>query len=255
MSVASKLTLGDTDVGRIGLGTNRLGGAGASVEFVRAAVAAGVGHVDSAHTYSGGGSEEAIGVALSPIPDRCVVATKGGWTTGRPDVLRAEVDESLGRLRTESISLYYLHRPDPQTPIEDSVTTIKECLEAGKIRHVGLSNVSIDQIKRAREIVPIVAVQNHYNLSERRHEDVVNYCAEEGIVFVPYYPLHGIATPSVARIAGRHGATHAQIALAWLLRRSPTMLPIPGSLSLEHVTENLDALKIELSEAEYHALA
>jgi aryl-alcohol dehydrogenase-like predicted oxidoreductase len=246
--------LGDTDVARVGLGTNRLGTVGASVDFIRAAVAAGVNHIDTAHTYTGGRSEETIGAALSPIPDGLVVATKGGWADGRPETLRAQIEESLRRLRTESIPLYYLHRPDPKTQIGDSLTPIKEYWEAGKIRHVGLSNVGVDQIKRAREIVPIAAVQNHYSLSERRHDNVVDYCATEGIAFVPYYPLDDTEGDAISTIADQHAATRPQIALAWLLKRSPTILPIPGSLSLEHVKENLGAIEIELSEADYQAL-
>jgi pyridoxine 4-dehydrogenase len=244
MSATPRLRLGDVEVARIGLGTNRLTKSPEHIAFVKEAVAAGVGLIDTAHTYTGGASEEAIGAALSPIPEGCVVATKGGYARGhgRPEVLRSQIEESLRRLRTDSIALYYLHRVDPETPLEVSLGAIKEYRDGGKIRHVGLSQVGIAQIERAREVVPIAAVQNHYNLSERRYEDVVDYCARERIVFVPYFPLRA------------RGATPAQLALAWLLRRSPTMLPIPGTLSLEHLTENLAALEIELSEAEFQAL-
>ena len=152
---------------------------------------------------------------------------------GRPEVLRAEIEESLRRLRTDSIALYYLHRVDPETPLEESLAAIKEYRDSGKIRHIGLSEVAIDQIERAREVVPITAVQNHYNLSERKREAVVDYCANEGIVFVPFFPLRGDGGRRAGEIAGRHGATPAQITLAWLLRRSPVMLPIPGTLSLD----------------------
>ena len=251
-----KLKLGETEVGRIGLGTNRLRNTPENVAFVQEVVAAGVSHIDTAHTYAGGESEETIGAALSPIPDDCVVATKGGWGAGngRPEVLRAQIEESLRRLRTDSIALYYLHRVDPETPLEQSLDAIKEYRDSGKIRHVGLSQVEIDQIERAREVVPITAVQNQYNLSERRFEDVVDYCAHEGIVFVPFFPLRGDGGRPLAEIAERHGATPAQIALAWLVGRSPTMLPIPGTLSLEHLKQNLVALEIELSDAEFDAL-
>jgi aryl-alcohol dehydrogenase-like predicted oxidoreductase len=167
-------------------------------------------------------------------------------------VLRAQIEESLRRLRTDSIPLYYLHRVDPETPFEESLGAIKEYRDSGKIRHVGLSKVGIDQIERASRLMPIAAVQNHYNLSERRYEDVVDHCAGKGIVFLPYFPLHGIR--AAAGIARRRGATPEQIALAWLLRRSPTTLPIPGTLSLEHLKENLAALELELSEAEFQAL-
>jgi pyridoxine 4-dehydrogenase len=241
-------------VNRVGLGTNRLRNTAENVAFVKEAVAAGVSHIDTAHTYTGGESEATIGAALSPIPDGCIVATKGGWGAGRPDVLRAEIEESLRRLRTDSIALYYLHRVDPETPLEESLAAINEYRESGNIRNVGLSNVGIEQIERARHVMPIAAVQNHYNLSERKYEDTVDYCAGEGMVFVPYFPLRGDGGRPLAEIAARHGATPAQIALAWLVRRSPTMLPIPGTLSLDHLKQNLAALEIELSDAEFQSL-
>ena len=251
-----KLKLGDTEVARIGLGTNRLTNTSEHIAFVQEAVAAGLSHIDTAHTYTGGDSEETIGTALSPIPDGCVVATKGGFRagTGRPEALRAQIDESLRRLRTDSIGLYYLHRVDPETPLEESLAVLKEYRDEGKIRHVGISEVGIDQIEQAREVVPIVAVQNRYNLSERMHEEVVDYCAGEGIVFVPYFPLRDAGGRQLDEIAERHGATSAQIALAWLIKRSPTMLPIPGTLSLAHLKENLAALEIELTDDEFESL-
>ena len=187
-------------------------------------------HIDTAHLYTGGDSEETIGAALSPHAGDVVVATKGGYHAGegRPEVLRAQIDESLRRLQAEAIALYYLHRVDPQTPLEQSLTTIKEYRDNGKIRQVGLSEVGIDEIERARAVVPIAAVQNRYNLSDRRYDDVVDYCARDGLVFVPFYPLRGDGGPALTAIAERHGATPAQITLAWLLRRSPAMLPIPA---------------------------
>jgi pyridoxine 4-dehydrogenase len=253
---ARTLTLGDTEVARIGLGTNRLTETRDNVTFIREAVAAGVGLVDTAHLYTGGQSEATIGAALSPPRQGGVVATKGGFRPGegRPEVLRRQIEESLRRLRTGAIELYYLHRVDPETPLEESLGTIAEYRDAGKIRHVGLSEVAIEQIELAREIVPVVAVQNRYNLSERRHDEVVDHCAREGIVFVPFFPLQGDGGPPLEEIADRRGATPAQIALAWLLRRSPAMLPIPGTLSLVHLQENLAALELELSEDEYRAL-
>ena len=247
------MRLGDTEVARIGLGTNRLRNTPENVAFVKEAVAAGVNLIDTAHTYTGGESEETIG-AVSTISDGCVVATKGGWNGARPEALRAEIEESLRRLRTETIALYYLHRPDPETPLEEGLGAIKEYRDGGKIRLVGVSNVTVEQIERAREIVPIAAVQNRYSLSDRGHDGVVDYCAAEGIVFVSYFPLRGVGGPALAEIAARRGATDVQIALAWLLKRSPTMLPIPGTLSLEHLKENLAALDIELTEAEFQAL-
>jgi pyridoxine 4-dehydrogenase len=254
VSATPKLRLGETEVARIGLGTNRLTKTAEHVVFVREAVVAGVNVIDTAHTYAGGGSEETIGAALSPIPEDCIVATKGGWNGARPETLRAEAEERLRRLRTDSIALYYLHRVDPQTPLEESLGAIKEYRDSGKIRQVGVSNVGIEQIERARQVVPISAVQNRFNLSERTYDDVVDYCAREGLVFLPYFSLHGDGRPALAEIADRHGATPAQIALAWLLRRSPTMLPIPGTRSVEHVRENVAALDIELNDAEFQAL-
>jgi aryl-alcohol dehydrogenase-like predicted oxidoreductase len=254
MTAPTRLRFGDIEVQRIGLGTNRLRNTPANLAFLREAVAAGIGHIDTAHTYTGGESEKTIGEALSPIPKQCIVATKGGWASGRPDTLRTEIEESLRRLRTDSIPLYYLHRPDPDTPLEDSLSAIKEYHDTGTIRHIGVSNVGIDQIEQARAVVPITAVQNSYSLSERQHEDVVDYCATQSIVFVPYFPLRADADTTFLEIAKRHNATDAQIALAWLLKRSPTMLPIPGTLSLDHLNENLAAHKIELSNAEFQAL-
>jgi len=250
------LLLGDTKVARIGLGTNRLTETRENIEFIRQAIAAGVGLVDSAHLYTGGQSEATIAAALSPPPSGSLVATKGGFRPGegRPEVLRRQIEESLRRLRTDAIDLYYLHRVDPETPLEESLGTIREYRDAGKIRHVGLSEVAVEQIERAREVVPIVAVQNRYNLSERRHDEVIDHCAREGLVFVPFFPLQGDGASSLEEIADQHGATPAQVALAWLLRRSPAMLPIPGTLSLAHLKENLAALELELTDDEYQAL-
>jgi len=248
------MRFGDTEVARIGLGTNRLAKTRGSVELIKAAVAAGVQMIDTAHTYTGGQSEETIGEALSPIPGNCIVATKGGLGSGRPQALRDEIEMSLTRLRTDSIPLYYLHRVDPAIPLEESIAAIKEYLDRGKIRHIGLSNVDIDQIERARKVVSIAAVQNAYSLSLRKYDTVVDYCAAEEIVFVPYVPLRGADGAAVAEIASRHRATPQQIALAWLLRRSQAILPIPGTLSLQHLKENLAALSIELSDAEFEAL-
>jgi len=248
------VTLGETPLTRIGLGTNRLTNTPENVAFVRDAVAAGIRLIDSAHTYTGGESEQTIGTALSSSRDGCVVATKGGYGSGRPEVLGAEIDESLRRLRTDSIELYYLHKPDPETPLQESLGAIDEYRRRGAIQHIGVSNVSVAEIERAREVAPIAAVQNHYNLSERTHDDVVDYCADNDIVFVPYFPLRADAGPAVAEIAKPHGATPQQIALAWLLRRSPATLPIPGTLSPEHLRENLAAVDIELTDEEFEAL-
>jgi pyridoxine 4-dehydrogenase len=250
------LRLGDIKVGRIGLGTNRLNNTAKNVEFIRDAVEAGVNHIDTAFLYTRGDSEATIGAALNPIPPGVVVATKGGYNRGegRPEVLRSQIEESLRRLRTEAIPLYYLHRVDPETPLEVSLGVIAEYRDQGRIRNVGISAVSVEQIRAARQVVPIAAVQNQYSLSDRTHEGVLDYCASEGIPFVPYYPLRGGGPSALADIAARHGATPEQIALAWLLRRSPTTLPIPGTLSLEHLRQNLAAAEIELTDADVEAL-
>jgi aryl-alcohol dehydrogenase-like predicted oxidoreductase len=253
---ASTVRLGERDVTRVGLGTNRLTNTPENVAFIREAVAAGVTFIDTAHTYRDGESERTIGAALSPPPPGCVVATKGGWDGADPETLRAEVEESLRRLQTETIGLYYLHRVDPQTPIEESVGALKELQEAGKIATVGVSNVDLDQLERARQVVAISAVQNHYSLAERTSDDLVDHCAREGIAFVAYFPLrHLDRGGKLAEIAERHGATTSQVALAWLLQRSPTLLPIPGTLSLGHLKENLAAQELELSADELAALA
>ena len=249
------LSLGDTEVARIGLGTNRLRKTPENVALVEQAVAAGVSFIDTAHTYAGGQSEDTIGTALSPIPDGCIVATKGGWDGARPEVLRAEIEESLRRLRTDRIGLYYLHRPDPQVAIEESLGAIKEYQESGRIRLVGVSNVEVEQVEQAREVVPIAAVQNPHSLTERRYGDVVDFCAAEGIVFVPYFPLRGVGGRALADVAARVRATEAQVALAWLLKRSPAMLPIPGTLSLEHLKENLAALDVALGDDDFQDLS
>jgi len=255
--MTTTLLLGGRRITRIGLGTNRLRNTPQNVAFIRAAVDAGVQMIDTAHLYTAGESEQAIGAALFPAPPGCVIASKagfGGAGHGKPDVLRREIDESLARLRSECIDLYYLHRVDPDTPIDESLGVIAEYVHRGRIRQVGISEVTVDQIERARTIVPIAAVQNSYSLAERKHDGVIHHCESAGIVFVPFFPLRGADTPAVRAIAARHGATPTQIALAWLLRRSPAMLPIPGTLSIAHVRENLGAMDVELGAEEFDTL-
>jgi pyridoxine 4-dehydrogenase len=246
--------LGGTEVPRIGLGTNRLRNTPEHAEFVRQAVGAGIRLIDTAHLYSGGESEAAIGAA--GVTDTAVVATKGGYQPGEghPDTLAAQIEESLRRLGTDRIELYYLHKVHAETPLEHSMTALAEAQQRGQIGHVAISNAGIAEIERAREIVAIVAVQNHYSLAEREHEDVVEYCTDEGIVFVPYFPLRGVGGRALDEIADEHGATPQQIALAWLLKRSPMIVPIPGTLSVEHAKENLGALELELSDDQFAAL-
>jgi aryl-alcohol dehydrogenase-like predicted oxidoreductase len=245
-------SLAGVEVPRVGLGTNRLTTAPGHVRFVREAVAAGVRHIDTAHLYSGGDSERAIGEALEGAAEDVLIATKGGYNAGegRPDVLSEQIEQSLRSLRTDAIGLYYLHRVDPQTPLEDSLGAIKSYVERGAIRHVGVSEVSVEEIERARGVVPIAAVQNRYSIAERAHDEVVDHCERERIAFVPYFPLRGDGGPDVAVAAERLGASESAVKLAWLLRRSPVVLPIPGTLSIEHLRENLAALELDLGVAD-----
>jgi aryl-alcohol dehydrogenase-like predicted oxidoreductase len=251
----SLVKIGDIEPTRVGLGTNRLTNTPENQAFVRAAVEAGVNFIDTAHLYTNGESEQTIAAAFKGSHDGVVVASKGGFGDGHPDVLRAEFEESLERLRTDRIDLYYLHRVDPKVELERSLEVIKEYRDAGQIGEVGVSAVGVEQVERARQVLPIVAVQNSFNLSERASDDVIDYCTDHSILFVPYYPLQGEPSPVLEEIAQRHGATPTQITVAWLLKRSPVVLPIPGTLRVEHVRENLDALEIELSDEEYEALA
>jgi pyridoxine 4-dehydrogenase len=241
-------SLAGVEVPRIGLGTNRL--TTDDVPFIREAVAAGVRHIDTAHLYTGGESERAIGEALQAVSDDTLVATKGGYRGASPATLEAEIEQSLRSLRTDTIDLYYLHRVDPDTPLEESLGAIKAYVDRGAIRHVGVSAVSVAQVESARTVVDIVAVQNRYNLDEREHDDVIDYCEREGIAFVPYYPLHGDGGPGIADAARRLGVTDNAAKLAWLLRRSPVVLPIPGTRSIQHLRENLAALELDLGDLE-----
>ena len=251
------MKLGDVDLARIGLGTNRLANTQQNVAFIRQAVEAGVQMIDTAHSYTGGQSEVTIGEALSEHRGNFVVATKGGIGgpgQGKPEVLRAQIEQSLNSLRTDRITLYYLHRVDPETPIEDSLGAIKEYQDRGQIAHIGVSEVTVEQIERARKVVPIAAVQNEYSITQRKYDEVVDYCTREGLIFVPFFPLRGETPGQVDDIARRRQATPQQIKLAWLLRRSPAMLPIPGTLSPDHLKANLAAAEIQLSDAEFSSL-
>lgn len=267
---------GDLEVNRLGFGAMRLTGEGiwgepGNPEQVRAVlrrvVEIGINLIDTADSYGPDVSERLIGETLSPYPDDLTIATKGGlvrpgpgrWeTNGRPEHLRKACEGSLRRLGLERIDLYQLHRIDPDVPAEESLGVLSELQEEGKIRHAGLSEVSVDEIRQAQEIVPIATVQNRYNLTDRGSEDVLDYCEREGIGFIPWFPL---ATGNLAKpgapldeISERHGARPSQIALAWLLKRSPVMLPIPGTSSVEHLNENTAAAGIELSDEEFEEL-
>jgi aryl-alcohol dehydrogenase-like predicted oxidoreductase len=235
---------------------------------LRRAVEIGVNFIDTADSYGPEVSERLIAETLAPYPDGLIIATKGGLTrqgpdkwapVGRAEYLRQCVEMSLRRLKVERIDLYQLHRIDPRTPAEESLGLLRDMQQEGKIRHIGLSEVSVDEIKMASEIVDVVSVQNLYNLSNRKSEDVLNYCEANGIGFIPWFP---VAAGELARPGGpldsaakRHGATVAQLALAWLLKRSPVMLPIPGTSQVAHLEENVAAAGVELTDAEFAELS
>jgi pyridoxine 4-dehydrogenase len=267
---------GDLTVNRLGFGAMRLTGDGVWGEprdpdeckrVLRRAVELDVNLIDTADSYGPEVSERLIAEALYPYPDDLVIATKGSLTRsgpnqwhpdGRPAHLRQACEGSLARLRLERIELYQLHRVDPKVPLEESLGALIELRDEGKIARVGLSNVSLDQLHRARELTPIVSVQNRYNLIDRAAEDVLEECEREGIAFIPWFPLSTgkLATRGglLAQMAERHDATPAQTALAWLLHRSPVILPIPGTASVEHLEENVGAARIELSADEVQEL-
>ena len=269
-TAAGTLTLGgDLTVNRLGFGAMRITGTGIwgppadhgrAIEVLRRAVKLNVNFIDTADAYGPDVSEELIAEALSPYIPGLVIATKGGllrdgpnqWRPdGRPEHLREALDGSLRRLRAEVIDVYQLHTPDRAVPFEDSVGTLAELRDAGKIRHVGLSNVDADQIRRAQEIVPIVSVQNRYNPSDRSSEDVVELAEKDGFAFIPWAPVGGHRPgegDALATVAERHGVTPIQVALAWQLARSPQMLPIPGTGSVAHLEENVAAASLRLSD-------
>jgi len=247
------VAIADREIVRIGLGSNRLTDTPENRSFVSGATEAGVNFIDTAHVYTDGESERTIGATLAPFPEGLVVATKAGYRKTSLAELRSQVEESFERLQTDRISLYYLHRVHPEIPLEESAGVLKEFVDAGRIHHVGLSEVSVEQIERAQSVVPIGAVQNEFNLAERKWDEVIDHCETEGIVFVPFYPLHG-DSEAVDQIADRHGAAPNQVKLAWLLARSPVVAPIPGTLSLEHLNENLAALDLALTDEDLEAL-
>jgi aryl-alcohol dehydrogenase-like predicted oxidoreductase len=235
-----------------------------SKRVLRKAVALGVNFIDTSDAYGPEVSERLIGEALAPYAAGVVIATKGGLTrqgpnkwlpVGRPEYLQQQVEMSLRRLKLDRIDLWQLHRIDPKVPVEESLGVIAEMQKAGKIRHVGLSEVKPHEIEQARKVVEIVSVQNQYNLGDRKHEDVVDYCTKEGIAFIPWYPVAAgkLAQPGgpLDAAAKRHGVTVGQLSLAWLLHRSPVVLPIPGTSSLEHLEENVAAGGVKLSDAEW----
>jgi len=260
---------GDLTVHRLGFGAMRITGPGIwgppddpeeAKRLLRRVVELGIDLIDTADSYGPEVSENLIAEALHPYPDGLVIATKGGllrtgpgeWPRdGRPEHLKEACEGSLRRLRLDRIDLYQLHSPDPKVPYEDSVGAMKELQDEGKVKHVGISNVSVEELEQARGIVEVVTVQNRYNLEDRHSEDVLEACEAAGIGFIPWFPLATgrLAEPGgpLDRIAREHDATPGQIALAWLLARSPVMLPIPGTSSIEHLEENVAAAEIDLS--------
>ena len=249
------ITLGAKRHKRIGLGSNRLTDTPENRAFLAAAVEAGVDFIDTAHLYTSGESERTIGAALAPFPAGLTVASKGAYARGTgPEDLRADLDESLERLRTDRIELYYVHRIHRDNSVESMVSVLAEARDAGKIEHAGISEVSIEEIELARAVMPIAAVQNEYNLGERKHDEVIEFCAEHEIVFVPFFPLRGGDRREIAEIAAAHRATPNQIRLAWLLRRSPVMLPIPGTSKVAHLEENTAAAELRLPDEDLAAL-
>lgn len=254
---AGQIRIGNMVVNRLGLGTNRITDTPAARNLLRRAVELDINFIDTAYRYQGGTSELTIGNTLSPYNNGLVIATKGGWEDDEPSDLRGFLETSLWRLKTDHIDLYQLHRPNPNIPIDDSVQMLKMFRDEGKIRHIGLSEVTIDQLKHAQKVAPITSVQNEYNILERRHEKLVDYCTENNIVFIPWFPLGGLSggaeqvESKLADMADKYSASPQQIALAWLLKRSPMILPIPGTLSVEHLEENLRSAQIELSDEDY----
>jgi pyridoxine 4-dehydrogenase len=259
---------GELTVHRLGFGAMRLSAAwderespGASREMLREAVRLGVDFIDTAHAY--GRSEEIIADALHPYPEGLVIATKGGLRRGghpdgRPERLQADCEDSLRRLRLDRIDLWQLHRIDPAIPVEEQFGAIRELRDEGKIRFVGVSEVTAGELERARRLVDIATVQNRYNLAQRTADDVLEVCEADGIGFMPWAPIRTggqpIQSEALAEVAARHGATPPQVALAWLLQRSPAMLPIPGTSTPGHMRENIEAALIELSDDDVAAL-
>jgi pyridoxine 4-dehydrogenase len=275
-AAAGSITLGgDLTVNRLGYGAMRITGKGiwgppedhdAAIATLRRAVELGVNFIDTADSYGPYISEELIAEALAPYPPGVVLATKGGWErpgpgqwthNASPGHLRKALEGSLKRLRLDRIDVYQLHTPDPAVSFEASMETLAQLREEGKIRHIGLSNVTREHIERARKVVPIVSVQNRYSFADREWDYVLNYCAENGIGFIPWGPLGSgrRASEMLEKVAAKLNTTPLQVALAWLLKRSPIMLPIPGTSSSKHLEENVAAAALELPQSEFERLS
>ncbi len=268
---------GDLTVNRLGFGAMRITGQGIWGEpknpdeakrVLKRAVELGVNFIDTADSYGPEVSERLIAEALHPYSDGLVIATKGGLTrqgpdqwlpVGRPEYLRQCLELSLRRLKTDCIDLYQLHRIDPKVPAEETLGALKDLQGQGKIRHIGLSEVSVEELEHAQTIVDIVSVQNLYNLAERKSEELLDYCTEKKLGFIPWFPVAGgdLVKPGgpLDQAAKKHDATVAQLALAWLLKRSPVMLPIPGTSSVAHLEENIASASVELTDEEFEALS
>jgi len=274
-SAAGNISLGgEISVHRLGFGAMRLTGEGiwgppkdrkGAIAVLRRAVELDVNFIDTADSYGPHANEELIAEALFPYPAGLVIATKGGWNRPGPNQwthdatpahLRSAVEGSLKRLRLDRIEVYQLHTPDPVVSFEASMETLAQLRNEGKIRLIGLSNVTQEHIERARKIVPIVSVQNRYSFADREWDYVVDYCERNGIAFIPWFPLGAgrVAGDVLDRIARAHHATPMQVAIAWLLRRSPHMLPIPGTSSVEHLEENVAAASLRLTDEEFKKL-
>jgi pyridoxine 4-dehydrogenase len=264
---------GDLTVNRMGFGAMRITGRGIWGEppdrdeakaVLRRAVELGVNFIDTADSYGPDVSETLIAEALWPYPDDLVIASKGGlertgpnrWpANGRPEHLREACEGSLRRLKLDQIPLYQFHRPDPKVPFEDSVGTLVELRNEGKIRHIGVSNVDEEQLRRAQRLAPIVSIQNRYSLGDRESDSLIDLCEQESMVFLPWAPIRDLdPNPAIQRVTEAHDATARQIVLAWLLARSPAVLPIPGTGTVSHLEENVAAAGIKLSDAEVDAL-
>ncbi|WP_426365394.1 aldo/keto reductase [Streptomyces sp. E-08] len=268
---------GDLTVGRLGFGAMRITGpqvwgppadVPGALKLVRRAVELGITFIDTADSYGPGVSEELLAEAIHPYPEGVVIATKAGqsrpsaaeWQPlGRPEYLRQQAELSLRRLRLDRIDLFQLHRIDPLVPLADQLGALKRLQDEGKIRHIGLSQVSVAQLEEARRHVEVVSVQNLYNLSRREDDDVLDYCEREGLAFIPWLPIdrgaHAAAEGPLAEVAAELGATPAQVSLAWLLHRSPAVLPIPGTSSPVHLEENTAAARLELTAEQFARLA
>src|ERR1700758_1720723 len=269
-AAAGKIDVGgDLTVNRLGFGAMRITGTGIwgdppdrdrAKEALRRAVALDVNFIDTADSYGPEDSERLIAETLSPYPEELVIATRGGlvrpgpgqWVPdGRPEHLRRACEGSLSRLRLDRIDLYQFHRPDPAVPLAESIGALAELKEEGKIRHIGVSNFSEEQLREAERITPVVSVQNRYNVADRSSEQMVDLCEQETLVFLPWAPMvESDASTPLLEAARRHGVSPRQVALAWMLARSPQILPIPGSGSPEHVEQNITAASIDLDPAE-----